>query len=99
MHFTYIEKDPLDGRFEFRQSGTFRELSPFAVLKIVIACIIEAMIAQYTLNVLGGGAISNNTSIIIIKIALAVILPVLPIWYILIVAGINIFVSVSVQLI
>lgn len=87
MRFTYTDKDPLDGRFEFRQSGTFRELSPFAVLKIVIACIIEAIIAQYSLSVLGGGAISNNTSIIIIKIALAVILPVLPIWYILIVAG------------
>ena len=87
MRFTYTDKDPLDSRFEFRQSGTFRELSPFAVLKIVIACIIEAIIAQYTLSVLGGGAISNNTSIIIIKIALAVILPVLPIWYILIVAG------------
>ena len=46
------------------------------------------MIAPYTLNVLfNGGATSNNTSIIIIKIALAVILPILPIWYILIVAG------------
>lgn len=88
MNFTYTNKDPLDGRFEFRQSGTFRELSPFAVLKIVIACIIEVMFASYTLDViLGGGAMSNNTSIIIIKIALAVILPILPIWYILIVAG------------
>lgn len=88
MRFTYTDNDPLDGRFEFRQSGTFRELSPFAVLKIVIACIIEAMFAAYTLSVLlDGGAVSNNTSIIIIKIALAVILPVLPIWYILIVAG------------
>ena len=88
MNFTYTDKDPLEGRFEFRQSGTFRELSPFAVLKIVIACIIEVMFASYTLSVLlGGGAISNNTSIIIIKIALAVILPILPIWYILIVAG------------
>lgn len=88
MNFTYTDKDPLDGRFEFRQSGKFRELSPFAALKIVIACIIEAMFAAYTLSVfLGGGAVSNNTSIIIIKIALAVILPILPIWYMLIVAG------------
>ena len=46
------------------------------------------MIAPYTLSVLfNGGATADNTSIIIIKIALAVILPVLPIWYILIVAG------------
>lgn len=88
MHFTYTDKDILDGRFEFRQSGTFRVLSAFAHLKIIISCIIEAMIAPYTLNVLfNGGATSNNTSIIIIKIALAVILPILPIWYILIVAG------------
>lgn len=88
MHFTYTDKDILDGRFEFRQSGTFRVLSAFAHLKIIISCIIEAMIAPYTLNVLfNGGAASNNTSIIIIKIALAVILPILPIWYILIVAG------------
>ncbi len=88
MHFTYTDKDILDGRFEFRQTGSFRVLSPFAQLKIVIACIIEAMIAPYTLNVLlNGGAVANNASIIIIKIALAVILPVLPIWYILIVAG------------
>ena len=88
MHFTYTDKDILDGRFEFRQSGNFRVLSPFAQLKIVIACIIEAMIAPYTLSVLlNGGAVADNTSIIIIKIALAVILPILPIWYILIVAG------------
>lgn len=88
MHFTYTDKDILDGRFEFRQSGSFRVLSPFAALKIVIACIIEAMIAPYTLSVLiSGGAVADNTSIIIIKIALAVILPILPIWYILIVAG------------
>ncbi len=88
MHFTYTGKDPLDGRFEFRQSGTFRVLSPFAHLKIVIACIIEAMIAPYTLSVLfNGGAAANNSSIIVIKIALAVILPILPTWYILIVAG------------
>lgn len=88
MHFTYTDKDILDGRFEFRQSGTFRVLSAFAHLKIIISCIIEAMIAPYTLNVLfNGGAVANNTSIIIIKIALAVILPILPIWYILIVAG------------
>lgn len=88
MHFTYTDKDILDGRFEFRQSGTFRVLSPFATLKIAIACIVELMFALYSLNVLlNGGAISDNTSIIIIKIALAVILPILPIWYILIVAG------------
>ena len=88
MRFTYTDNDPLDGRFEFRQSGTFRVLSAFAHLKIIISCIIEAMIAPYTLNVLfNGGAVANNTSIIIIKIALAVILPILPIWYILIVAG------------
>lgn len=88
MHFTYTDKDILDGRFEFRQTGSFRVLSPFAQLKIVIACIIEAMIAPYTLSVLfSGGAAAGNTSIIIIKIALAVILPILPIWYIMIVAG------------
>ena len=88
MHFTYTDKDILDGRFEFRQSGTFRVLSQFAQLKIAIACIFEVMFALYTLSVLfNGGAASNNTSIIIIKIALAVILPILPIWYILIVAG------------
>lgn len=88
MHFTYTDKDILDGRFEFRQSGTFRVLSPFAALKIAIACIVELMFALYSLNVLlNGGAISDNTSIIIIKIALAVILPILPIWYIMIVAG------------
>lgn len=88
MHFTYADKDILDGRFEFRQSGSFRVLSPFAQLKIVIACIIEAMIVPYTLQVfLNGGAYSNNASIVVIKIALAVILPILPIWYILIVAG------------
>lgn len=89
MHFTYTDKDILDGRFEFKQSGTFRVLSPFATLKAAIACIIEVMIAPYTLSVLigGSGAMSNNTSIIVIKIALAVVLPILPIWYILIVAG------------
>ena len=76
MHFTYTDKDILDGRFEFRQSGTFRVLSQFAQLKIAIACIFEVMFALYTLSVLfNGGAASNNTSIIIIKIALAVILP------------------------
>lgn len=88
MHFTYTDKDILDGRFEFRQSGTFRVLSAFAHLKIAIACIFEVMFALYTLGVLFcGGAEANTVSIIIIKIALAVILPILPIWYILIVAG------------
>ena len=88
MHFTYTDKDILDGRFEFRQSGTFRVLSPFAALKIAIACIFEVMFALYSLGVLfGGGAAAGTISIIIIKIALAVILPILPIWYILIVAG------------
>ena len=87
MHFTYTDKDILDGRFEFRQSGTFRVLSPFAALKIAIACIFELMFVLYSLNILlNGGAISDNTSIIIIKIALAVILPILPIWYIRIVS-------------
>lgn len=37
MHFTYTDNDILDGRFEFRQSGTFRVLSQFAALKIAIA--------------------------------------------------------------
>lgn len=88
MYFTQASDDLLDGRFEFRQSGTFRVLSLFAAPKIIIACIIEVMIAPYTLSVLFyGGAISNNSSIIVIKIALAVILPILPVWYILIVAG------------
>ncbi len=88
MHFTYTDKDILDGRFEFRQSGTFRVLSQFAALKIAIACIFEVMFALYSLGVLfGGGAVAGNISIIIIKIALAVILPILPIWYIMIVAG------------
>ena len=50
MHFTYIEKDPLDGRFEFRQSGSFRVLSPYIILKIIAACVAEVFIVLLVLG-------------------------------------------------
>ncbi|MGN0611826.1 MAG: hypothetical protein ACI4JI_08585 [Ruminiclostridium sp.] len=88
MHYQAVNDDLLDGRFEFRQSGTFRVLSEYARIKVIIALVAELFAAYYTISVIFfGGAASNNSSIIVIRIALGVILPVLPLWYMAIVAG------------
>ena len=88
MHFNAIDNDLLDGRFEFKQSGTFKVLSEYASIKVIIAIVAEFFAAYYTISVIFfGGALSYNSSIIVIRIALSVILPVLPLWYMAIVAG------------
>ena len=88
MHFNAIDNDLLDGRFEFRQSGTFKVLSEYASIKVIIAIVAEFFAAYYTISVIFfGGALSYNSSIVVIRIALSVILPILPLWYMAIVAG------------
>lgn len=87
MHFTYTDKDILDGRFEFRQSGSFRVLSPYIILKIIAACVAEVFIALLVLgsfdDIVIADIYKSAISYIIIRIALSIILPILPIWYIL----------------
>lgn len=89
MHFTYTDKDILDGRFEFRQSGSFRVLSPYVLPKIIIACVAEVFIVLWSLGVFSDSALAatyrSAISYIIIRIALSIALPILPIWYIFIV--------------
>lgn len=91
MHFTYTDKDILDGRFEFRQSGSFRVLSPYIILKIIAACVAEVFIALLVLcsfdDIVIADIYKSAISYIIIRIALSIILPILPIWYILFIIG------------
>ena len=91
MHFTYTDKDILDGRFEFRQSGSFRVLSPYIILKIIAACVAEVFIVLLVLgsfdDIVIADIYKSAISYIIIRIALSIILPILPIWYILFIIG------------
>ena len=88
MHFNAIDNDLLDGRFEFKQTGTFKVLSEYASIKVIIALVAEVFAILYTVSVVFfGAALSSNSSIIVIRIALSVILPVLPLWYMAVVAS------------
>lgn len=75
MHFTYTDKDILDGRFEFRQSGSFRVLSPYIILKIIAACVAEVFIALLVLgsfdDIVIADIYKSAISYIIIRIDLA----------------------------
>lgn len=84
MHFQAVNDDLLDGRFEFRQSGSFRELSIGANAKIIVSAVIEPILVLMSISATIGGLFGSLHTIseIVIMIALAVILPILPIWYI-----------------
>ena len=43
-HYQAVNDDLLDGRFEFRQSGSFRELSIGATAKIIVSAVIIARV-------------------------------------------------------
>lgn len=89
MHYQAVNDDLLDGRFEFRQSGSFRELSIGATAKIIVSAVIEPILVFMSISAVIGGLFGSLHTIsnIVIMIALAVILPILPIWYILWVSG------------